>query len=97
MKRKNHWKDEESRALLDAILSLKTRDEAERFFRDLCTPEELDEFARRWQAARLLAQRRPYREVADEAGVSTTTVSRVAHWLHQGKGGYELVLRRLRL
>ena len=78
-------------------MRLKTLDEAHRFFRDLCTPEEIDEMARRWQVAKMLAEEKPYREIADEVDVSTTTVSRVAHWLNSGKGGYRLVLQRLKL
>lgn len=78
-------------------MKLKTLDEAHRFFRDLCTPEEIDEMARRWQAAKMLAEEKPYREIAEEVEVSTTTVARVAHWLNSGKGGYRLILHRLGL
>ena len=78
-------------------MKLKTSDEAHRFFRDLCTAEEIDEMARRWQVAKMLADERPYREIADETEVSTATVTRVAHWLTHGKGGYRLILRRLGL
>jgi len=79
-------------------MKLKTSDEAHRFFRDLCTAEEIDELARRWQVAKLLAEDRlSYRDIADEADVSTSTVTRVAHWLHEGKGGYRLILGRLGL
>lgn len=78
-------------------MKLKTSDEAHRFFRDLCTPEEIDEMARRWQVAKMLARKKSYREIADETEVSTATVVRVAHWLDQGKGGYRLILHRLGL
>ena len=78
-------------------MKLNTMNEAHRFFRDLCTAEEIDEMARRWQVAKLLAKERPYREIAEETGVSTTTVARVAQWLHNGRGGYQTVLRRLGL
>ncbi len=78
-------------------MKLKNLDEAHRFFRDLCTPEEIDEMARRWQVAKMLAKKRPYREIADETEVSTATVTRVAHWLNAGMGGYRLVLHRLGL
>ena len=27
---------------------------------------------------------------------STATITRVAHWLHHGKGGYKLILERLK-
>lgn len=96
-KRVQHWKNRETKELFEAIMKLKNMEEAHMFFRDLCTSEEIDEMARRWQAAQMLAQERPYREVAREARLSTTTVARVAHWLNFGKGGYQLVLRRLKL
>ena len=35
-------------ALLDALLSLQTRAEADAFLSDLCTPAELRAFAERW-------------------------------------------------
>lgn len=81
--------------LLTAILSLESLTEAERFFRDLCTPEELRSLSERWQIAVFLAEGKPYREIAQKLKTSTTTVSRVAAWLNDGLGGYRLVLKRL--
>ena len=88
------WRTSETNDLLDAILSLRTQDEAQRFFRDLCTVSELEALTHRWQAARLLDQGLPYLEVAARTGASTTTVTRVAQWLRRGEGGYRLVLDR---
>ena len=80
--------------LYGTIASLRTRDEVERFFRDLCTRSELDAMAHRWEVAQLLAEGLPYLEVAKRAHASTTTVTRVAQWLRNGEGGYELALKR---
>jgi TrpR-related protein YerC/YecD len=88
------WRTNETDELFDAILSLKTRGEAERFFRDLCTMSELQALTHRWQVARLLDQGLPYLEIAARTGASTTTVTRVAQWLRRGEGGYRLVLDR---
>lgn len=82
--------------LADAVLALRTRDEARRFLRDLCTLAELEAFAHRWQIARLLDQRLPYLEVAERVPASTATVTRVAQWLRHGTGGYRVVLERTR-
>ncbi len=95
--RKYHWKNQETRQLFQAMLALKTADEAERFFRDLCTLEEIDEMSRRWQAVQRLVKEQSYRDIADAVELSTSTVARVAHWLHSGTGGYQLILRRLGL
>jgi TrpR-related protein YerC/YecD len=82
------------RDLFNAILALETRPELERFFRDLCTLSELEAMAHRWQVARLLEQGLPYLEISERTGASTTTVTRVAHWLKHGEGGYRLALDR---
>ena len=80
--------------LFRAVSRLRTQDELERFFRDLCTPAELEAMAHRWQVAKLLDSGKPYLEVAREAHASTTTVTRVAQWLRRGEGGYRLALDR---
>lgn len=96
-KREYHWENKETKELFQAVMKLKTVDEAHRFFRDLCTEEEIDEMARRWQAAQLLVKDVPYRDIAEQVGLSTSTVTRVAHWLYTGRGGYQIMLRRLGL
>ena len=78
--------------LFKAIISLKTSKEAEAFFRDLCTLDELKEMSERWQIAQMVNQGLPYREIAKKLDVSTTTVARVALWLNNGAGGYRLIL-----
>ena len=84
-------------ALLDAFLSLRTREEAKAFLTDLCTPSELRAFVERWEVARLLAGGQlSYREIAERAHASTTTVVRVSRFLKEMPyNGYRLVLDRL--
>jgi TrpR-related protein YerC/YecD len=82
--------------LADALLSLRTRDEYRRFLRDLCTLAELEALAHRWRIVTLLDQDLPYLEVAQRVPSSTATVTRVAHWLHHGTGGYRTALERVR-
>jgi TrpR-related protein YerC/YecD len=91
-----HWPTKEHRDLFETVASLRTKDEAQRFLRDLCTRSELDAMAHRWQVARLLDEGLPYLEVAKRAHASTTTVTRVAQWLRRGEGGYRLALQRRR-
>ena len=79
-----------------AILSLETVDEAAAFFRDLCTLAELDAMSQRWQIVLLLEQGLPYREIAEQTGSSTATVTRISQWLHHGAGGYRLGRRAAR-
>ena len=84
------------RALYQAILTLKTADECRAFFRDLCTPAELQALADRWSVVELLRQDLPYREIHRLTGVSVTTIGRVARYLIAGNGGYELAADRTR-
>lgn len=81
--------------LFAAILSLKTVKEAEAFFRDLCTIDEIKSMSERWQIVKMLEKGKSYRNIAEKLNVSTTTVSRVALWLNNGEGGYRLVSNRL--
>ena len=80
--------------LFEAMRSLKSRQELEIFMRDLCTLGELEAMAHRWEVARLVHKGLPYTEIAEKTGASTATVTRVAHWLNHGEGGYRLALDR---
>src|SRR5512136_63211 len=82
------------RALYQAILTLKTSDECRAFFRDLCTPAELQALADRWAVVALLQDNLPYREIHRLTGVSVTTIGRVARYLTSGHGGYALAAGR---
>ncbi|NNE41001.1 MAG: TrpR like protein, YerC/YecD [Marinicaulis sp.] len=89
---------DEAQALYQAIVSLKSADEAASFLADLCTPGEVRALAERWHVARLLNEGElSYREINAETGVSTATVVRVARFLNEEDyGGYRLALGRLR-
>jgi len=91
---RHEWQTSETDQLFEAILSLRTKEDVTRFFRDLCTLAELEAMAHRWQVAELVDQGLPYHDVARKTGASTTTVTRVAHWLRHGEGGYRLALDR---
>ncbi len=93
---RDDWRNPQTDSLLSALVALTSIDEAAAFFRDLCTHKEVTEMARRWAIVRLLDEGHSYREIADETGVSTATVTRVSQWLHHGMGGYELMLARLK-
>lgn len=85
----------EMKELFKAIANLKTGQECKRFLRDLCTIAELKEMSERWQVAKQVKKGLPYRNIAKKTGVSTATITRVAHWLNHGMGGYQLMLHRL--
>ena len=83
-----------TRELGVAIATVRDADEALRFLRDLCTVNELREFAARWEVARLLDAGTSYHEISDRTGASSATISRVNQWLRYGRDGYRLVLDR---
>jgi TrpR-related protein YerC/YecD len=84
------------RALFSAVLTLKSIEECRSFFRDLCTPAELQALADRWAVVGLLQQGVPYREIHKQTGVSVTTIGRVARYLQNGNGGYTLAADRMK-
>ena len=83
-------------ALIQAILSLKNGEECYLFLEDLCTIKELQAMAQRLQVAAQLDAGANYNEVCDATGASTATISRVNKCLHYGEGGYRVVLDRMK-
>jgi TrpR-related protein YerC/YecD len=83
------------RALYSAVAALQTPDECRAFFRDLCTPAEIQAMADRWAVVDHLNRGLPYREIHKLTGVSVTTIGRVARFLASGNGGYETAAKRL--
>ncbi|MFA6050681.1 MAG: YerC/YecD family TrpR-related protein [Candidatus Paceibacterota bacterium] len=90
-----NWSSQENKILIEAILSLESKDEAKRFLRDLLTEGEITELAKRLQTAEMLSKKVPYSVIEKETGFSSTTVARVAKWLNNGEGGYKLLLNKI--
>jgi TrpR-related protein YerC/YecD len=89
------WRTPDVEALFNAILSLQTTDEAEVFFRDLCTLNELRDMAQRWAVVRMLESGLHYADISRRTGASTATITRIASWLNHGEGGYRAMLDKL--
>ncbi len=79
-----------------AILTLKTMDECQRFFDDLCTVTELMAMEQRYQVATCLNEGMIYNDILAETGASSATISRVNRSLQYGRGGYAVVFERLK-
>ena len=95
-KSKDEQKDT-AEELYEALQLLKNTDEMSRFFKDLCTPQEIRALAERWGVCRLLDQGTfSYREINNLTGASLATIGRIARFLkdepHQG---YGIVLNRM--
>ncbi len=83
--------------LIEALLLLETKQEAERFLKDLCTPQEMQTLAERWKVCKLLNKEElSYREIHEKTGASLATITRVARFLktepHQG---YAVILKKM--
>lgn len=92
----NKLNNEHMDDLFEAVLSLKTKKECSEFFSDLCTVLELQSMSQRMQVAKMLTERRVYKDIVAETGASTATISRVNRTLnYQGSGGYGLVFERM--
>lgn len=90
-------RNEKEKFLIKTLSSIKNEKDMVAFLRDILTIAEIEEFANRLEIARLIAKGHSYQEIADKTGVSTTTVSRVSHWLFNGCGGYYKILKNRRI
>lgn len=88
--------DAKERDLVRAFALIRNEEDAAAFLRDLMTVAEIQEFSNRLQIARSLLEGKPYLQIAHESKTSTTTVTRVAHWLFSGCGGYASILKKLK-
>ena len=92
---KKKIKNPETDHLFKAILTLQNIDECYAFFEDVCTVNELQSIAQRFEVASMLREKNTYLEIAQKTGASTATISRVNRSLNFGSDGYELVFDRM--
>ena len=88
--------DQNTDALFEAILSLRSIEECEMFFQDICTIKEIQDISQRFEVARMLDAGRLYQAIAQETGASTATISRVNKAIQYGAGGYTIALERMK-
>jgi TrpR-related protein YerC/YecD len=81
--------------LYQAISKLQTEEECRAFFEDLCTYQEINSFAQRFQVAKMLKENHIYSNIVEKTGTSTATISRVNRSLHNGNNGYDIVFERM--
>lgn len=84
-------KNDDIKELFSLILSLKTLEDCEILFEDLCTAKELEQMAQRVKAAKLLKEGKTYNQVMQECEISSATLSRVSRCVQYGKGYKTLV------
>ena len=81
--------------LYRAILTLKSPEECDNLFMDLCTVPELNAMEQRFEVARLLNQGMIYNKILELTGASSATISRVNRSLNYGTDGYRVVIERM--
>ena len=72
--------------LFESVLKLKTIEDCEEFFSDLCTYKELDSMLGRIKAAKLLLKGETYEKIIKETDISSATLSRVNKCVKYGSG-----------
>ena len=77
-----------------AVISLNSEQECKNFFDDICTIQELEAIAQRFEVACLLDEGKSYVDVNKETGASTATICRVSKCLNYGEGGYKTAIDR---
>lgn len=87
--------DRKEKNLVKAFTLLKDEKKSAAFLRDLLTLSEIEEFANRLEIVFLLKKGFSYLDIAKKTNVSTTTVTRVAHWFFHGCGGYASISKTL--
>ncbi len=88
-------RNKETEQLFMALASLKSIEEFEAFFDDLCTVNEIKSLSQRLEIAKLLQAGTPYTEIVRRTDSSTATITRVNRCLQYGSDGYTMVLERL--
>lgn len=85
-------KQEKIDHLYRCIASLKSPDQVQALFEDLCTQKELEKMAERLYAAKLLLEGNTYNQVIAQSDISSATLSRVSRCVQYGTG-YSRVLK----
>lgn len=74
---------------------LSDSEEAESFFKALCTEKEIQLIAQRLYVAKLLSENRVYSDIVEETGASSATVSRVKRAMATDRDYFEKLLGKL--
>ena len=62
---------------------------------DTCTIKEIQSISQRFDVACKMDAGKNYKEVIEETGASSATISRVNRCINYGDGGYKMVLQKL--
>jgi TrpR-related protein YerC/YecD len=78
----------------EALLTIKTPEEAVKFLTDLLTKSEVIMLAKRIKIAKLLIEGKDYKTIEGRLKVSHSTIAKVAAWLVESGEGFRLITER---
>lgn len=79
-------RSDDIKELYKVLLKLKTVEDCELLFEDLCTNKEIEQMASRVKAAKMLIEGNTYNGVIEKTDISSATLSRVSRCVKYGKG-----------
>lgn len=78
--------ENDKKVLFNLILKLKTVEDCECLFDDLCTRKEIESMSQRVKAAGLLLEGETYEQIIGKTEISSATLSRVSRCVKYGNG-----------
>ena len=78
-----------------ALVKIEDVEECEAFLQDVFTATEIEQFAQRLRAAKLLLEGQTYAQIIAKTDISSATLSRVSNCVRRGSGGYKSVLDKI--
>ena len=81
--------------LMEAIMTLRTTEECEKFFVDVCSADELKKIGRRVQIAKLITEGKTYRSILEETNASNITISRLKNVMAKDDSVLAEVVKRI--
>lgn len=89
------FKSDNTKLLMDALLTLKDAEQCRHFLEDLMTSKEIISLGQCLAVAKMLCENSKYSEVAGQTGASSATIGRVSRCIQYGNGGHRSVLQDL--
>ena len=81
--------------LMEAIMTLRTTEECEKFFVDVCSADELKKIGRLVQIAKLIIEGKTYRSILEETNASNITISRLKNVMAKDDSVLAEVVKRI--
>lgn len=92
--------NDELKQIFDDIITYlsltSNKDELFNFLRDLLSENEIVEFSKRFEVAKLLEEKVSYKEIETKTSMSSTTIARISKFLTWENAGYQNAISKLK-